>query len=118
MDFKSGSDFALTTLMRRGTVRPGKTERGYSVKKSIPKTGGETPFATARKNPKAIFKDETLLKSLLSDGRFRSRFIRELEVESIAGNHPEELVQRYAEEEIFAGRHASYYQPFQSSLIW
>jgi hypothetical protein len=39
-------------------------------------------------------------KNVLSDSHLRSRFIRDLEVQSISSRSPEDLAQRYRQEEI------------------
>lgn len=44
--------------------------------------------------------DMEFWKSVLSDSRLRSRFIRDLEAQSIASRSTEDLAHRYREEEI------------------
>ena len=44
--------------------------------------------------------DMEFWKTVLTDSRLRSRFIRDLEVQSIASRSAEDLARRYREEEI------------------
>lgn len=57
-------------------------------------------FSTTSEYPGRNSEDLEFWKSVLSNSHLRSRFIRDLEVQSISSRSAEDLAQRYREEEI------------------
>lgn len=60
--------------------------------------------------------DEELWRALLSNRRFRSRFIRDLEVQSISSRSAEDLAYRRRDEELIPRAHGD--QKHASSASW
>ncbi len=62
--------------------------------------------------------DQEFWKALLSNRNLRSRFIRDLEIQSIASGSTEDLLQRYKDEEMLPGRAPSGRQRLASKTTW
>ncbi len=62
--------------------------------------------------------DREFWKALLSNRNLRSRFIRDLEIQSIADDSAEDLLQRYKDEEMSPGRAVSGRQRLASTPTW
>ncbi len=62
--------------------------------------------------------EKEFLQGLLKNRKLRSRFIRDLEIQSILSRTPEDLGRRYHGEEILPIGHHSYLQNSTASASW
>ena len=64
------------------------------------------------------YEDQEFWKTLLTNRNLRSRFIRDLEIQSIVSRSAEDLAIRYHEEEMMPRHAAMTAQKAASSLSW
>ena len=62
--------------------------------------------------------DQEFWRALLANRNLRSRFIRDLEIQSIASRSPEDLASRYHGEEILPGQAMASRQSSATSASW